>query len=128
VCAVDLSQRSAETLQWGFCFASKQNGELRVVHAIDVDEESMSRGALEVRRYVRETALEQWERLKKKEGLTAPLCIAYGSVGPALRKAAHDLQADVVIIGRGHVKQPLGRLRTNSYAIIRESPCPVISV
>jgi hypothetical protein len=38
------------------------------------------------------------------------------------------LQADVVIIGRGHVKEPLGRLRTNSYAIIRESPCPVISV
>src|SRR4029453_2292460 len=59
---------------------------------------------------LREIALEQWERLKTQEGFTAPLCIAYGSVGQALRKAAHDLQADVVIIGRGHVKEPLGRL------------------
>ena len=36
--------------------------------------------------------------------------------------------ADLVIIGRGVMQETLGRLRTNVYAIIREAPCPVISV
>jgi hypothetical protein len=33
-----------------------------------------------------------------------------------------------VIIGRGSAAGDFGRLRTNSYAIIRQSPCPVVSV
>jgi nucleotide-binding universal stress UspA family protein len=101
---------------------------MHVVHAIDVDEECMNIGAVQARQYLQERAYERWERLKKETGLTGPLYIAHGSVGVALRKTAHDLEADIVIIGRGHVKQTLGRLRTNSYAVIRESPCPVISV
>jgi hypothetical protein len=32
------------------------------------------------------------------------------------------------VIGRGKLHETLGRLRTNSYAIIRQSPCPVISI
>lgn len=65
---------------------------------------------------------------KQRFGLTAPLHIAYGSVGAAVRKPPRDLQADILIIGRGHVQEPLGHLRTSSYSIIRESRCPVISV
>ena len=68
------------------------------------------------------------EALKGETGFEGPLCIAYGSAGAAVRKAAHDLQADIVITGRGRVQAPLGRLRSNAYAIIRETPCPVISV
>ena len=127
-CAVDLSERSGETLRWSSQFASEQNAAMHVVHAIDVDETSTNRGIMEVRRYLRREALERWKGLEKELGFKAPLCIAYGSVAAAVRKAAHDLQTDVVIIGRGHLQEPLGRLRTNSYAIVRESPCPVISV
>ena len=38
-----------------------------------------------------------------------------------------DLQG-LLVIGRGHATRALGRLRTNVYSIIRQSPCPVISV
>ena len=127
-CAVDLSERSVGTLQWACQFASEQNAVMHVVHAIDVDETSTDRGIMEVRRYLEREALEKWKSLEGKLAFKAPLCIAYGSVAAAVRKAAHDLQADVVIIGRGHLQEPLGRLRTNAYAIIRASPCPVISV
>jgi nucleotide-binding universal stress UspA family protein len=37
-------------------------------------------------------------------------------------------QADLVIIGRGHADRALGRLRSHTYNIIRNAPCPVISV
>ena len=128
VCAVDLSKRSAQVLRWASQFAFEQNAEMHVVHALDVEEQSTNPGVLEVRRYLCANALEQWQHLEKELDIKKALHIAYGSAGDAVRKAAHDLQADLVIIGRGHINEPLGRLRTNSYSIIRESPCPVISV
>lgn len=127
-CALDLSGHGVETLRWASQFATEQGAEMHVVHAIDVEEESTNRGVLEVRRYLCERALELWRSLADQVGFKGPLSIAYGSVGTAVRRAAHDLQADVIVIGRGHIQETLGRLRTNSYAIIRESPCPVISV
>ena len=127
-CALDLSERSLDTVRWAYRFASQQKAGLHVVHAIDLNEESTNRGVLEVRRYLCKSASEKWQKLETELGFTSPLRIAYGSVGAAVRKAVHDLQADILIIGRGHVQEPLGRLRTNSYAIIRESACPVISV
>ena len=36
--------------------------------------------------------------------------------------------ADLLIIGRGVIQGPLGRLRTNAHEIIRRSPCAVLSV
>jgi len=32
------------------------------------------------------------------------------------------------VIGRGATQAELGRLRTGVYAIVRESPCPVLSI
>jgi nucleotide-binding universal stress UspA family protein len=128
VCAVDLPKPSEDALQWALRFASEQKATVHMVHGIHVNEESANRGVLEVRRYLSENAEEQWADLTAKLGIKAPLRIAYGGVAEAVRKAAHDLHADMVIIGRGHTQERLGRLRTNSYAIIRESPCPVIRV
>lgn len=128
VCAVDLSSHSREVIQWGMKLASEHNADIHVVHAIDVNEESTNRGVLAVRRYLCEAALERWHLLEEELKFQAPLRVAYGSVSAAVRKAAHDLEADIVIIGRGQSKEALGRLRTHSYAIIRESPCPVISI
>jgi nucleotide-binding universal stress UspA family protein len=51
-----------------------------------------------------------------------------GNVAETLRKLALRARADLVVIGRGAIKTGLGRLYANSYDIIRESPCPVLSV
>ena len=51
-----------------------------------------------------------------------------GSVAEAIRHLALRKRADLVVIGRGAIRKGLGRLYANSYDIIRESPCPVISV
>jgi nucleotide-binding universal stress UspA family protein len=36
--------------------------------------------------------------------------------------------ADLLVIGRGSESGLLGRLRANAYAILRESPCPVVTI
>jgi hypothetical protein len=35
---------------------------------------------------------------------------------------------DIVVIGQGCMHETLGRLRSNAYSIVRESPCPVVRV
>jgi nucleotide-binding universal stress UspA family protein len=51
-----------------------------------------------------------------------------GSVAKAVRSLAEDNHVDLVVIGHTSGSGNHGRLRTDSYAIIRESPCPVVSV
>jgi hypothetical protein len=51
-----------------------------------------------------------------------------GEAARVICSAAARLGAGTVIIGRGSAAGDFGRLRTNSYAIIRQSPCPVVSV
>jgi hypothetical protein len=39
-----------------------------------------------------------------------------------------ELNADLLVIGRASASEFLGRLEMTEYSIIRQSPCPVISV
>jgi nucleotide-binding universal stress UspA family protein len=128
LCAIDMTDRSIDVLQTAKELASDYDAELTVVHAINVNEESKNPGVLEVRKYLTKIAQQEWHRIKAEVGLETPFLVACGSVGAGIRKAAHDLRADIVVTGRGRMRQRLGRLRTNCYAIIRESPCPVLSV
>ena len=45
-----------------------------------------------------------------------------------VRDAALEDEADLILIGRGVIQGMLGRLRSEAYTIIREAPCPVISI
>jgi nucleotide-binding universal stress UspA family protein len=49
-------------------------------------------------------------------------------VGQFVKDKLDKSDADVLVIGRSRDTGVLGRLRTHAYALIRESPCPVISV
>jgi len=45
----------------------------------------------------------------------------------AVCSAASQLEADLIVVGRGSCAG-IDRLRTKVYSIIRQSPCPVLSV
>ena len=45
-----------------------------------------------------------------------------------VRTAAEEAHADLMVIGRGSTPRAHGHLPTNSYAIVRESPCPVVAL
>ncbi len=56
------------------------------------------------------------------------VCIDGGAVSNAVHDAAVTHHADLVIIGRGRDSRSRSAgCRTNSYAIIRDCPCPVLS-
>jgi nucleotide-binding universal stress UspA family protein len=58
----------------------------------------------------------------------ADMSIETGPVASTIRAFAQSNAADLIVIGRHSGSGIMGKLRDTAYAIIRESPCPVISV
>jgi len=54
--------------------------------------------------------------------------VVAGAAPDVVREEALQYKTDLIVIGRGALQGTLGRLRTHSYGIIRNAPCPVLSV
>jgi nucleotide-binding universal stress UspA family protein len=127
---VDGTDKSEGLIKYAVQLANEIQATLRLVHVIP----GFSTGAVpqvdrDFEEYMRREAHKTIEALLKKAGLEAPpLCVIVGDVADGVLEEACSHAADLVVIGRGVLQEKLGRLRTNSYGIIRRSPCPVLSV
>jgi nucleotide-binding universal stress UspA family protein len=54
--------------------------------------------------------------------------VVEAEVPEAVREAAREEAADLVVVGRDSARATLTRFWSNLYSILRESPCPVLSV
>jgi nucleotide-binding universal stress UspA family protein len=88
--------------------------------------------ALEIERrlqeQVRDQARQRIAAMLLGAGVTDDLRVAVGSIVQTATELARQQQVDLMIIGRGRVAEPFGRLRTHALGIIQRSPCPVLSV
>jgi nucleotide-binding universal stress UspA family protein len=117
-------------LRGALAFGSLMNARLTFVHAVPAaDETSDNRGEIEVRKYLFGVARRKLSELQREAQIAnVDVELAGGEVSTVVREAVLRLHADLVVIGRGHTQRSLGRLRTQSYSIIRHSPCPVLSI
>jgi nucleotide-binding universal stress UspA family protein len=130
LCAVDLRTESREAIAWASRLAAEFGSELALVHAVadsgnrleGVTFEPAWRADLMARARAQVTAL------RDEMGVQAEVLIEAGDVAAAVRAAAQSASADLLVVGRGHSHGVLGRLRTHTYGIVRESPCPVVAV
>jgi nucleotide-binding universal stress UspA family protein len=113
LCAVDLGPQSSKTLAWAASLAAQFAARLTLMH--------VALGAADAAR-------REIERLLSFVHAGAEPLIETGDPPATICSAAGRLAADVLVIGRGSAAGVFGRLRANSYSIIRQSPCPVVSV
>jgi nucleotide-binding universal stress UspA family protein len=104
---------------------------LRIIHAIQPTDRAVplqldlaERIESEERRRVRE----RFAELQKRVGSHAPVEIVLGPVKEALLEASRRADADVLVIGRSPRPGAQERLRDLTYAMVRDSPYPVVSV
>lgn len=126
VCAIDSNPKDAQVIEWAQEFAERSGAGLTLVHAIPSADAS-SHPNQGFREALFKAVRENMDKMLEGAGLTADITLHGGKPERVVHDAVLDLDADLVVIGRG-VDHALGRLRSNAYAIIRESPCPVISV
>ncbi len=130
LCAVDLSPRTERLITWSAELTKALRATLRFVHAVPSDEISMRipRYGKDLVEELQQKGRERMEHFQKEAGLSSPACVSLGSPGDVVRDEARQHQVDLIVIGRGCIKENLGRLRTHAYSIIRQAPCPVISI
>jgi nucleotide-binding universal stress UspA family protein len=130
LCAVDLGPDSNAVLKWGAAFAREYGSKLVVVHAIPPS--TVSLGGIyfdpQWHNQVRNEAEGLIGFLLNEIGSKGDIIVKTGETPHAVRTVAEECGANVLVIGRGHAAGALGRLRTNAYAILRESPCPVAAI
>ena len=71
---------------------------------------------------------EQIRCLQRKLSVAGEILIEEGDPAQVVRAAATRLNADLVVIRRSPREEVSGRLRPNAYSIVRDAPCPVVSV
>jgi len=131
VCAIGLSADSERVFRIASELAETARANLSIVHAIpaaapdlpfqlDLEERVQS--------VERQAARDRIRELERAVGSHAPVYIALGPIKDALTEAARRLQADALVIGRTSGPGSEGRLRDLTYAVIRDAPCPVVSV
>jgi len=129
VCAVDLSPDTVRVIQSARDVADRYGSSVQLVHAIPAPEAGSSRDMDETfRRFLFDTANSEVIKRQQEAGTHYELCIKPGKISAVVREAATNWGASLVVIGRGRAQGILGRLRTSVSAIVRESPCPVLSV
>jgi nucleotide-binding universal stress UspA family protein len=130
ICAVDLSSDQLRIIRAASDLANHYGAVLRVVHAISSAglESDGIRDDAPFQRFLFDMASERIASLQREAQTALETCIKHGTVPGVLREAALNFGAQLVVIGRGHATKFLGRFRPNVNAIIRESPCPVLSI
>ena len=136
LCAVDLGPQSANTLTWASVLQKEFDARLTLAHAALFPPQRARVGAIyqggaEQSNWgvtVRSAVLKELEQLRSNSDAAAEILVASGEPAQVISEAANRLNADILVIGRGSAAGALGRLRANAYAIIHQSPCPVVSV
>ncbi len=123
LCGVDLSDRSEYVLEWAAALATENDADLAIVHAmkpisqpvlaLGMQEELTGSATADARRAI--------DRLRVTAGLRAPVFLGEGDTADVVAGIEKEFGADLLVIGR-HERGP-----EDAFAIIRESPCPVIS-
>ena len=131
VCAIGLNADSERVLRFASQAAKDVHANLTLVHVIlasgadllvqlDLEERLQSEK--------REAASRRIEELQSTAGSSARVSIGIGAIKDMVTEEARRLRADVLVIGRSPQSGVLGRLRDLSYAVVRDAPCPVLSV
>jgi len=128
LCGVDLGAQSSKTLCWAAMLAREFGARLTVIHVTAADPDPGDSSDASWRAGVREAAERELLRLKSFVNVEADDILEGGEPAKVICAAAQRVEADALVIGRGSAAGMFGRLRTNAYAIIRQSPCPVVSV
>jgi nucleotide-binding universal stress UspA family protein len=119
ICAIGLGENSEHVLDYAHRLAAQAGGHLRIIHAVQATDRTVPLQLDEAERI---------EELQLQVGSKASVHIAVGPVKEALLEATRQADADVLVIGRDSRPGVQDRLRDLTYVMVRDSPCPVISV
>lgn len=128
VCALDDSPEAEGVLRAAASLASAYRAQLWIVHVVPTPPAYPDVDLGEHTEELKEASQVQLRELKAKLGVDAPHTVIDALLGDGIHHEVVRRKADLLITGRGHSIGTFSRLWSHLYSIIRDSPCPVLSV
>ena len=128
LCAVDESNEAEGVIRAAAALAAAYDAELHIVHAIEM---LAPTGDLDLAPYKKILADDACVRLREliaQLGVDAPRAVVDGPVAQGVRDEAIRTKADLIVTGRGRSQDTFARMMSRLYPVIREAPCPVLSI
>jgi nucleotide-binding universal stress UspA family protein len=125
-CAVDLGPHTLSALSWASQFASAFGALLLVIHVVKPATGTRLNGSVgDFQLEAVNRAREEIGRLLSNLDINADIAVGSGSVSQVVYDLALGFAADILVIGRYGLPR---RLHADTYTLIRQSHCPVVSV
>jgi nucleotide-binding universal stress UspA family protein len=131
LCALGMDKDSERVLRFAHQVAIDAHTNLHLIHAIQAADRDLPiqlDSEEEVQSEERKRAAESIAELQRRVGSNASVRIVVGPIKIALVEAARGFDADALIVGGRPQSTANGGLRDLTYAIVRDSPFPVLSV
>jgi len=128
VCAVDRHPESITVLRWASQMAADLGARLHIARAVRVHAtHGSAEDSWELNLRVIPDARADLEQFLYERGIHGEVLVEPGSILDLLPPAVERLRAGLLVIGKGSWRAA-GELGSHTYQIIREVPCPVVSV
>ena len=134
LCALDLKPESRHTLEFALELAGDTDAVVEVVHSAPEGEVNPVNAERQLQELLVATARSKMVKIEEPADAThsghteVETIVDGGSVAHIVRTLALEKRSDLVVVGRGCSHGLIGRWRQNTYEIVREAPCPVLSV
>jgi len=129
LCAIDLGPESPGIIKWASQLAADCHTRLDVVNAVPALPGHSVPLSNDWGLVIANMARQEVDRaVCAAEIGAAGVFVEEGEPAKAVCSLASRLGSGLLVIGRGQRDQTGGRLTAHAYAIIRQSPCPVISI
>lgn len=130
LCALDLGPQSIQVLQWALRMADACRLRVYVLHVVPKLPAHLHKfpEPPEWQQSLMEDARNDISQILRGLDAHAEVHLEAGDVLHAICSQARLINAGLLVIGRSPSREGLGRLRCHAYTIIREAPCPVVSV
>lgn len=128
VCAVNLDKEAPALLTAADSLARKYRASLTIAHIAELPPNNYAVDAGPYRKAVLDYTETELRQLRDELAIEAKTEVFAGPAAAGIREIAIHRRADLLVVGRGQMHGTVKRLWSNLYSIIRESPCPVLSV
>jgi len=128
VCAMGLSDESRAILHGAAAMAKAYGAKLHMVHSVETPPAAYEVDFGPFRKELMDAAEAELQKLRAEAQVDATITVGSGAVAEVVRVEAEKQKADLVVTGRGHSQGALSRVWSALYSIVRESPCPVLSI
>jgi len=128
ICALDETPESEVILRAAAALAKSYQANLALVHVLEMPPATPEIDFSPYRQDLIDAGHAHMRGLKERLNLDVPDVVIDAGVADGIREEIVRRKADLLVVGRGHDQGIVSRVWSRLYSVVRDSPCPVLSI